>query len=338
MSVRIATALFWLLSITAVSASAQVYRNNMIRGKVRSVSGNTVNNAIVELKMGGGGMIAQTATSGDGDFVFTDLVAGEYEIDVTLSGYESTGKMVRFNHAPNENFQESLPVEIIVRPKADQVLGPPGTNFVQEVPRPARAAYEKGIQLLADGKSDDGIASLRRATELYGEYFNAYYALGAAYYRADKMDDALQALEEARRINDREGALYHLFGLVMLKQRKFTVAEYGFKQAASLNPTNAASHFLRGWALVEIGVQEKDGGDRERDFGDAEKELTAAWDLSSKRIPQVYLQRARIHECRGQKEASAADLESYLKADPDSKQAPAIRQAIAKLRGEGNKK
>jgi tetratricopeptide (TPR) repeat protein len=337
MSVRTATVLAWLLLITSICLSAQVYRNNTIKGKVRSVSGSTVNNAIVELKIGGGGMVAQTATTGDGDFTFADLVAGEYEIDVTLTGYESTGQMVRFNHAPNENFQEILPVEIIIKPKADQILAPPGTSFAQEVPRPARAAYEKGVQLLADGKSDEGIASLRRATELYGEYFNAYYALGAAYYRAEKMDDALQALEQARKINDHEGALYHLFGLVMLKQRKFTIAEYGFKQAAAMNPTNPASHFLRGLVLVELGVQEKNGDERERDFADADKELTVAWDLSNKKIPQVYLQRARIHESRGQKEAAATDLETYLKADPDSKMAPAIRQAILKLRGEDKK-
>jgi tetratricopeptide (TPR) repeat protein len=309
----------------------------MIRGKVRSVTGNTVNNAIVELKVAGGGMIAQTGTSGDGDFVFSDLIAGEYEIDVTVAGYESTGKMVRFNHGPNENFQETMQVEIMIRPKVEQILAPPGTNFAQDVPRTARGAYEKGVQLLAEGKSDEAIASLRRATELYGEYFNAYYALGAAYYRLDKMDDAIQALEQARRINEHEGAVYHLFGLVMLKQRKFTVAEYGFKQAASLSPTNAASHFLRGLALVELGVQEKNKVERERDFTDAEKELSTAWDLSSKRIPQVYLQRARIHESRGDKEAAAVDLESYLKADPESKQAPAIKQAIAKLRAEDRK-
>src|SRR5262249_34186039 len=198
--------LIWLVVITSVAASAQGYRNNTIRGKVRSVTGNTVNNAIVELKLAGGGMIAQTATSGDGDFTFGGLVAGEYEIDVTLSGYESTGKMVRFNHAPNDNFKKTLPVEVIIRTKLEQMLGPPGTTFGQDGPRPARAVYEKGIQLLADGKSDDAIASLRRATELYGEYFNAYYALGAAYYRTEKMDDAIKALEQARQINDREGA------------------------------------------------------------------------------------------------------------------------------------
>jgi regulator of sirC expression with transglutaminase-like and TPR domain len=36
----------------------------------------------------------------------------------------------------------------------------------------------------------------------------------------------------------------------------------------------------------------------------------------------------------GDKEAAAADLESYLKGTPDSKQAASIRQEISKLRGD----
>ena len=48
----------------------------------------------------------------------------------------------------------------------------------------------------------------------------------------------------------------------------------------------------------------------------------------------VYRQRARIHERRGNKEAAARDLENYLKAEPEAKNAEAIRHAIAKLRGE----
>ena len=40
-----------------------------------------------------------------------------------------------------------------------------------------------------------------------------------------------------------------------------------------------------------------------------------------------------IGETRGQKEAAAVDLESYLKAEPEAKNGATIRAAIAKLRG-----
>jgi len=66
----------------------------------------------------------------------------------------------------------------------------------------------------------------------------------------------------------------------------------------------------------------------------AEKELDRAWETSEKRLTAVYLQRARIHEKRDEKEAAAADLENYLKAEPEAKNGATIRAAIAKLRGE----
>jgi regulator of sirC expression with transglutaminase-like and TPR domain len=53
-------------------------------------------------------------------------------------------------------------------------------------------------------------------------------------------------------------------------------------------------------------------------------------------MTSVHLQRARIYERRGDKEAAVRELESYLKAEPDAKDAGAIRDAILKLK-EGKK-
>jgi len=61
--------------------------------------------------------------------------------------------------------------------------------------------------------------------------------------------------------------------------------------------------------------------------------LERAWELSDKRLNDVYVQRARIYERRGNKEAAARELEQYLRAEPEAKNAAAIRQAITTLRG-----
>ena len=60
--------------------------------------------------------------------------------------------------------------------------------------------------------------------------------------------------------------------------------------------------------------------------------MISACDLSGKKLTIVYLQTARIYEHRGDKEAAARSLEQYLKAEPDSKQATQIREAITRLR------
>ncbi len=323
-----------VLAIVLISGATAFAQSNTLRGKVRATNGVTVNNAIVELRVGGGAMISQTVTRNDGDFAFSNLTAGEYEVAVTIAGYEPVVQMARFNQNDRMGFSEVINIEVLIRPKQETVLAAPGTNFAQEVPKPARAAYERAMARLREGKSDEAVAALREAIANFNDYFNAHYALGKELFRTGKDDEALEALERARQINDRQDAVYYMFGLVMMKQGKYAVAEFAFREATRLNANNVWSRFYHGQALIELAVRSSDERQRNIDLSVAEKELDRAWERSEKRLPEVYLQRARIHETRGQKEAAAADLESYLKAVPEAKNGATIRTAIAKLRGD----
>ncbi|HKP85005.1 MAG TPA: carboxypeptidase regulatory-like domain-containing protein [Blastocatellia bacterium] len=321
-----------LMLVLALAAAASAQRNTL-RGKVRAPDGTSINNAIVELRISGSGMIGQTVTRNDGDFAFSGLESGEYEIAVTAAGFEPAVQIERFVNSDRMGFNEVLQVEIIVKRRTDPALPAPSTHFAQDVPKPARSAYEKAIAKLRDGKSEEGIALLREATANFNEYFDAHFALGRELFRTGRDNEALEELERARQINDRQDGLYHMFGLVMLKQQKYKIAQRVFSEAISINATNVQSHFYRAMALIELAIRES-GAEREADFNDAAKELDRAWELSDKRMTEVYKQRARIYERRGNNEAAARELENYLKAEPDAKNAEAIRQAIAKLRGE----
>ncbi|MEK6299373.1 MAG: carboxypeptidase regulatory-like domain-containing protein [Acidobacteriota bacterium] len=319
-----------VLLLVSISARAQ---SNTLRGKVRSTSGITVNNAIVELKAGGGGMIGQTVTRNDGDFAFSNLPSGEYEVEVTVAGFETAVQMTRFNTPAPMNFAEVVNIEVIIRPRADAILAAPGTSFTQDVPKPARTFFEKGMSRLREGKSDEGIAMLREAIEAFNDYFNAHFQLGRELFRLNKNNEALEEFERARQINERQDAVYFMFGMVMLRQQKFALAQRAFQEASSINGNSPASHFYRGQALVELALRTADETQRIADLSDAEKELKRAWELSNGRLSSVYLQRARICERRGNREAAARELEEYLKAEPEAKNASAIRAAITRLRG-----
>ncbi len=324
--------LFLALALVLLPATVCA-QGNMVRGKVRSTNGTSLNNAIVELRQSGGGMIGQTVTRNDGNYAFSNLTPGEYEVVVLLAGFEPGLQIARFNYGERMGFWEIVTVDVVLRAKPEAPLGPPGTSFIQEVPKPARAAYDKAMDKIREGKSEEGVLLLHEAIGIFNEYFDANFSLGRELFRMGKDAEALEALERARKINDREAAVYHTFGLVMLKQQKFAVAEYAFREATRLATGNAVSHFYRGMALVEVAVRTSDERQRAIDFTEAEKELGRALDLSDKRLAAVYLQLARIHERRGDKEAAARDLEIYLKAEPEAKNSAAIREAITKLRG-----
>lgn len=324
--------LLWTLAVLLLLSVTARAQTNTLRGKVRSASGTTVNNAIVELRPAGGGMFAQTVTRNDGDFAFSNLPTGEYEVEVTVAGYETTVQMARFNTPYRMDFAEVLNIEVIIRPRGEAILSAPGTNFAQDVPRQARVSYEKGIARLRERKSDEGIAMLREAISTFNEYFDAHFALGNEFFRRGRNNEALEEFERARQINDRQDAVYFMFGMVMLREQKFALAQRAFREASSINANSAASRFYRGQALVELALRTNDETQRGTDLSDAENELNRAWELSSGRLTMVYLQRARIYDRRGDKEAAARELENYLTAEPEAQNAAAIRTAITRLR------
>src|SRR5262249_38978 len=264
---------------------------------------------------------------------FGGLEPAEYEIAVTIAGFEPTVQIVRFDNTERMNFMQVLNVEITVRPKS---AGPapaaaPATLFAQDVPKPPRAAFDKAILKLREGKSAEAIALLRTAISEFNDYFDAHFALGQELFREGQDNEALEQLERARQINDRQDAIYHLFGMIMFKERKYTIAQRAFREATSINPNNAAAHFHRGMALIELATAEN-GAQQATDLDDAGHELDRAWELSDRRLNDVRLQRARIYERRGNKEAAAQELEGYLKAEPEARNAATIREAITRLR------
>jgi hypothetical protein len=120
--------------------------------------------------------------------------------------------------------------------------------------------------------------------------------------------------------------------MVMVRQQKFHAAEYAFGKAAELNDSHVNAHFNHAVALIEVALRTKDAGEVKTVLANADRELDRAWDLSGKRLNTVFLQRARVHEERGNRDAAARELENYLKAEPNAKDAAGVKEAITKLR------
>jgi hypothetical protein len=324
-------------SVLLLMPIAIIAQNSMIRGKVRGSGGAIVNNATVELRGSNGAVIGQAFTRNDGDFSFSRLAAGEYEVYVTMSGYEPSLQRVELRDSMRlspgaDVVSEMVNIEVVLRPRAEPPLAAPGISFAQDVPKAALEAYTKGISRIQEGKSEEGIAFLRQAIAEFSDYFDAHQALGLEFYRLGRDNDALQALERARLINDKGFLVYYTFGLLMARQQKFGAAEYAFRQAAELNDRHVNAHFNHAVALIEVALRSTNPTEVKKCLASADQELDRAWDLSDRKLNTVFLQRARVHEERRNNEAAARELESYLRAERDAKDAAAVKQAIAKLR------
>jgi Tfp pilus assembly protein PilF len=317
-----------LLFIFSVPATAQ---NGTVRGKVRTASGVTLSGVIVELWRTGA-RIGQVVTTSEGDFSFAELTPDIYEITIQHDGYDPVSERAEFRFPPNSGQREIVTLEIRLKPLSkEKFSAPPGTTFVREVPDAARELFEKGVSKLKEGNSAEGVEFLQQATTIFPDYFNAHLALGIELSKQDKLQEAISSLESARKINDQDGRVYHLFGVIMARQQKYSVAEYAFRRAVERDPTNAQSRFSHGLTLLEVALR-TEGQEQQSALATAERELQKALDLTGQKLVAAYLHLARICELRGDRKAASEMLETYLKLNPEDKNAPAIREAMAKLK------
>jgi tetratricopeptide (TPR) repeat protein len=307
--------------LLAIGGYAQNPTGNTIQGKVRSQGGQPVSNVIVELQSGNGMLITQTVTSNEGDYVFSGLTGASFVILVNDSRHDPLSERLEFPRDASSRPGETLRLDLTLTAKARPVETRGAVVFRQTVPETAVKAYQAGMKLVSEGRSEAGIARLQEATTLSPDYFDAHFALGLTLFRAKRYDDAIGELERARAINPRDGRLYYTFGLVLIEKKNFDLAAKVFQACEQLDPRNAEAHLLRAMALIEIGQ-----------LIDAEPELKTADQLADHKLDHVHTQLARVYERQGKYARAADELEKYLAENPKAENASAIRNAVKQLR------
>jgi tetratricopeptide (TPR) repeat protein len=308
----------WLVAPTA---SGQGVTGNTISGKVRRPAGQPAANQLIQLETGNGVPIAQTVSGNEGDFAFSGLEGATFVIVVNDPHYQPVAERIEFAREAVGRPGETLRIDITLVAKAEQGVPPARAVFHQDVPAEALQAYQRGVKLLAERKSDEGMQSLTAALKLYPNYFDAHFALGLEMLRLRRYDEAVGELERARLINPKDSRVYHTFGLVLFEQKKYGLAATVLAAALQLNPSDAEAQLMRGVALIEVGH-----------LDEAEAALLNADQISTHKLAIAHLHLARVYEKRGARAQAADALERYLKLAPDVKNADAIHEAIKKLR------
>jgi Tfp pilus assembly protein PilF len=333
-----ALALVALLQLVFL-ATAEAQQGNSIRGKVRNSDGAAMPRVTVELQTGNGAAINQTVTNNEGDFAFTGLIETSYALVISAPDYKPLNERVDFFNRAGERPGETRTVEIsLVSSNGDRRTARPGTTFVQNVPKEARAAFEKALTLLRDNNTAEAMAALGDAIRSFPGYFDAHFVLGKEFMKAGKHSEAIAQLDEARRINPRDDRTYELFGLVLMQQKKYAVAAAVFAEASRLNALEPQYPLMRGIALIEHassispGTSKSAAAERNSTLDEAEKNLAHAYELSNRKLTTVHLQLARVYEKQGNRLRAAGEMEQYLKENPASPNAEAIRDGIKKLR------
>jgi len=190
-----------------------------------------------------------TFTDMDGAFKFERLAQqnmnfGRYELHIDLGPGIEYVEEVDFRMAP---------VTIFIRPQGIRRDGPKqgeasGTVISLaslKVPNKARKEYEKGMKAAQKEKFDEALAYLRKATEIYPKYAEAFNSMGRVHRAQKRDDEARKAFESAIAADpDWVNSYLSLASLQLSANEPRNLLETS-GQIVKLNPTLTAGHFFR---------------------------------------------------------------------------------------------
>jgi tetratricopeptide (TPR) repeat protein len=325
-----------LLLILASFSSISAQGGSVLEGKVITPSGTQPNNPVRVKLTFNGRPIHETFTDLSGRFTFPGLKSGTYQLTAEGDGltFETTAVAADI---PFGGSGQGFTQDIQLRPVRHKPAAQPGVvnAFSQNVPSSAKQALDAGLKSAEQGNTQAAIENMRKAIQIFPEYFDAHLQLGNVFLKTDQLQEAIAELDKAREINPNDERAYQSFGLLLMKQRNYAVAVAIFAEAARLNPQNPMNTLMRATALIHQAAGSEE--DRSNLLSRAEIALSQAANLSENRFKPDSMTMAIFYELKGEPERAAAELEAHMKKNPQLKTSPALQNEIKRLREKARK-
>lgn len=313
--------LFLLFSFLSHALAPQTFN---ILGTVRDNTGQGVTALRISLLDENYSPIRSAFTDTSGHFQFRGLGSGRYQLKVEPGGkpYEEQTILVELQALRARGVgNEPFPVEIVLKRKKDAPAESVGVVFVQKIPDAAKAEYERGVNNIKDNKQELGIASLKKAIELFPDYYLALELLGTEYVKSERYELAVPVLTHALQINQDAPKSLYAIGVAQLKLKRLAEAIESLRKASETEPNNVNSYMMLGIALGNNGQ-----------LSDSEVALKKAYQLGSDQVADVHLYLAGIYNKQEKYNDAVRELELYLKEAKNLKDRAPIRAMIDKLK------
>ena len=189
-------------------------------------------------------------------------------------------------------------------------------------PKKAQKEYEKGLQLAQKSRYDEAEKHLEAAVDEYPKYAIALFQLGNVKQALGNVAGAQKSFQLAIQADPKYVSPYDRLASMAIQSGNWEEAETWSKQEIQLNPIEFPSGFffnaMAGYQLKHIDEAEKSAKDLVK--------LDTAH-----HFPQGEGLLAQILVEKGQYAEAAAHLRTYLALVPNAKDAPALKQALAKI-------
>ncbi len=117
--------------------------------------------------------------------------------------------------------------------------------------------YHKGMKEYKEGDYEDATAAFKKAVEIDGKYFKAYYALGQSYEKRNKTKEAEEAYEDALKIDPKSLAVQRGPGAELFSSEKIWRGGKAFKRGQNPRQQKGRSLLLFGRNRAEGNIPAK---------------------------------------------------------------------------------
>ncbi|HMJ63386.1 MAG TPA: tetratricopeptide repeat protein, partial [Bryobacteraceae bacterium] len=189
-------------------------------------------------------------------------------------------------------------------------------------PKPARKAYEKGMQLAEKGKFEEAEKHFLEATDTYPKFAAAWYALGQVEQRQNKAGEARKSYEAAIAADKKFVSPYDQLALLSAQSGSWEDAVKYSQTAIELNPVEFPSAFWYN-AIANYNLKKN---------GEAEKSAKALLKMDPRhKYPQAESMLAQFAVNRGEYAEAATHLRAYLALVPNAKDADTLKAELQKI-------
>ena len=314
-----------LLSIATQPFAIQNFFSVVV--SVRDDTGHQVSAIRVSLEDENSQPITTKFADGSGRFQFRGLRPGIYRIRVETGGtpFEPVTVSVELQSMTDRSINRSTtdiphPVDITLRRRKTADLAAPAVVFSQVIPPPAREEFSRGLSSLnKDGAA--GVESLKKAIEIFPEYFDALELLGTQYAKQGQFQDAAPILVRALAVNDKATTSMYWLGFSYLKLNRFNESIEWLQNASTLDSTNPNVFMALGLAYGH-----------NNSLDEAESALKTAYKLGGAGAADSHLYLAGLYNKRERYGEAWRELELYLKEAKGLKDTAQIKEMISKLK------
>lgn len=312
---------------------------NSIEGRIVTADNRILENVRVFLLNDGYSQLKQTYADGSGRYQFRGLNAGDYYVQVEPagSGYERQTQRVEVNPFTlgRRPGAEIFRVDFVLKPeKASKITTtvekvPPsnGLMFYQEVPAPAKAAYELGLQSLSKADLKTAEVDLIQAIRIFPDYYEALEVLGSEYVKHSAYDAGVPLLTHAVEVNRNGWRAFYALGIALVGLDRRSEGLNALRRAVELNPKSINASMRLGLELAKDNQA----------LDEAIKTLRSVTQLAGKQLPEAYLVLASLYSKSNRYREAADALEGYLQASPPNSQREGIKRKIEELRKKSHK-